>query len=376
MMKAITTALAPSESQKHVRVVCFMTDGYVGNEAEIIREIGRYPGARVFSFGIGSSVNRYLLDKMAEAGRGEVEYVALNDDGSAAAKRFHERVRSPLLTDISVEWGDLPVTDVYPKRIPDVFSAKPIYITGRYTGSARKAVKLRGTYAGRPIVREIVLDLPAAEPKHDVLATLWARTRIDVLEHEPNSREEITKLGLDYRLMTPFTSFVAVEETIVTDSGKPRRVDVPVEMPEGVSYEGVFGRHEADAGAGGVIGFATSAQQARLIRATPGFVRAAPMVAAPPPPPVMNESNRLVDEARRTVKIDPGLLKQTGSVLVQVFLTDASAATLTKLKALGFQATTKPGAMKMVIGRIDATKLKALSELTVVKYIAPAPITR
>jgi Ca-activated chloride channel family protein len=378
MMKAITAAFAPTESQKHIRVVCFMTDGYVGNETEIIREIGRYPGARVFSFGIGGSVNRYLLDKMAEAGRGEVEYVALNDDGSAAAKRFHERVRSPLLTDISVEWGDLPVTDVYPRRIPDVFSAKPIYITGRYTGSARRTVKLRGTYAGRPISREILLDLPAAEPKHDVLATLWARTRIDVIEHEPNSREEITKLGLDYRLMTPFTSFVAVEETIVTDSGKPRRVDVPVEIPEGVSYEGVFGSREADAGAvGNVMGIAATAQHGRLVRLTPGFAGAAPTTAPPPPPsPMMKHSIRLADEAHRPLKIDPGLLKQTGSVLVQVFLTDVNESTIAKLKALGFQATTKPGAMKMVIGRIDASKLKALSELTIVKYIAPAPSKR
>ena len=90
-----------------------------------------------------------------------------------------------------------------------------------------------------------MVDLPASEPKHDVLATLWARTRIDTLAYEPDAREEITKLGLDYRLMTPYTSFVAVEETVVTDGGKPRRVDVPVEMPEGVSYEGVFGK-EAD----------------------------------------------------------------------------------------------------------------------------------
>ena len=86
MMKAITAALAPASQPKSVRVVCFMTDGYVGNENEIIREIGRFSGARVFSFGIGRSVNRYLLDKMAEAGRGEVEYVCANDDGSAAAK--------------------------------------------------------------------------------------------------------------------------------------------------------------------------------------------------------------------------------------------------------------------------------------------------
>ena len=116
MMKAIRAALDPTDSQAHFRIVCFMTDGYIGNENEIISEIKRHPNARIFSFGIGSSVNRFLLDKMAQAGRGEVEYVALNDDGSAAAKRFHERVQNPLLTDIEVDWGGLKVSDVYPSR--------------------------------------------------------------------------------------------------------------------------------------------------------------------------------------------------------------------------------------------------------------------
>jgi Ca-activated chloride channel family protein len=107
MMKAIRAALDPSDSQQHIRIVCFMTDGYVGNEEQILTEIRRHPNARVFSFGIGSSVNRYLLDNMARQGRGEVEYVALTDDGSAAARRFHERVRNPLLTDITIDCGAL-----------------------------------------------------------------------------------------------------------------------------------------------------------------------------------------------------------------------------------------------------------------------------
>ena len=80
------------------------------------REIQRHPKARVFSFGIGNSVNRSLLDKMAEAGNGEVEYVSLKDDGSKAAKRFYERVRTPMLTDLSIEWNGMPVTDVYPSK--------------------------------------------------------------------------------------------------------------------------------------------------------------------------------------------------------------------------------------------------------------------
>src|SRR6266699_5250239 len=109
MMKAIKASMDPSDRQDHVRVVCFMTDGYVGNDMEIIGEVQKHPNARVFAFGIGSSVNRFLLDNMARCGRGEVEYVGLNDDGSAAARRMYERVRNPLLTDITIDWNGMPV---------------------------------------------------------------------------------------------------------------------------------------------------------------------------------------------------------------------------------------------------------------------------
>ena len=252
MMKAIRAALDPSDAQDHVRIVCFMTDGYIGNEGEIISEIQKHPKARVFSFGIGSSVNRFLLDKMAEEGRGEVEYVSLQDDGSAAAKRFHERVRNPLLTDVQIDWNGLSVADVYPKRLPDLFSAKPVVIYGRYTKSGAGVIRLKGMMAGREVVREIPVELPEVRPEHDTLATLWARARVDDLTAQdyagtqngtakPEIKETITQLGLEYRLLTQFTSFVAVEELVVTDGGTPRRVDVPVEVPEGVNREMTVG---------------------------------------------------------------------------------------------------------------------------------------
>lgn len=257
MMKAIRAALDPSDASDHVRIVCFMTDGYVGNDMEIIGEVQKHPNARVFSFGIGGSVNRFLLDKMAEHGRGEVEYVALTDDGSAAARRFYERVRNPLLTDVSIDWSGLPVADVYPKRISDLFSAKPVVISGRYSVGGKGVIKLKGKMSGRDFVREIAVELPDNEPRHDVLATLWARTRIDELMSQDyagiqsgtprdDMREAITQLGLNFRLMTQYTSFVAVEEMTITDGGEPRRVEVPVELPEGVNREGVFGKDEHD----------------------------------------------------------------------------------------------------------------------------------
>lgn len=252
MMTAIKAALDPSDAQDHIRIVCFMTDGYVGNDLAIIAEVQKHPNARVFAFGIGSSVNRYLLDKIAEEGRGEVAYVALSDDGSAAARKFHERVRSPLLTDISIDWNGMPVADVYPKRIPDLFSAKPVVLTGRYTVGGRGTIRLKGKMSGRDFAREIPVELPEADARHDVLATLWARTRIDDLMSKDygsvqqsnahaDLKETITQLGLEYRLMTQFTSFVAVEEMIVTEGGKPRRIEVPVELPEGMNPNLVSG---------------------------------------------------------------------------------------------------------------------------------------
>lgn len=248
MLEAIRTALAPSDSQEHVRIVCFMTDGYVGNDMQIISEVQKHPNARVFSFGIGNSVNRFLLDRLAEEGRGEVEYVTLKDDGSAAAKRFHERVRSPLLTDISIDWNGLAVTDIYPKRIPDLFSARPLIVCGRYERAMRGAIRLRGRQGGRSFVRNITIDLPEKESKHDSLSSYWARAAVDDLMRDEYKeiefanpslfvKEAISQIGLRYRLMTPFTSFVAVEDTVISGDGAPRKITVPVYLPEGVSPE-------------------------------------------------------------------------------------------------------------------------------------------
>ncbi|HWQ52278.1 MAG TPA: VIT and VWA domain-containing protein [Bryobacteraceae bacterium] len=372
MMKAIRAALEGPDTGR-VRVVCFMTDGHVGNDQEIIREVQNHQRARVFSFGIGNSVNRYLLDNMARYGRGEVEYVMLNQDGSAAARRFHERVQSPLLTDISIDWGGLPVADTLPQRIPDLFAAKPLVISGRYTGPASGVVRLRGRMAGREFSREIRVNLPAAEPRHDVLASLWARRRIgELMANAGDRKEEITQLGLDYRLMTQFTSFVAVEETTVIEGGEPRRVEVPVEMPEGMSYEGVFGsesqpamamRFRGAAMGGGVAGGIMATSEMAVQRKTV-YDRAVP---APAPNPLQ-------------VKLAPSLIRlyeaargsaNPGKVRVQVYLADTSAATLAALQKLGFEITARPKTGTIVTGRIAADKLKALAEMPAVRYCAP-----
>jgi len=427
MMKAIKASMDPSDAQGHVRIVCFMTDGYVGNDMEIIGEVQKHPNARVFSFGIGSSVNRFLLDGMAKYGRGEVEYVGLNDDGSAAARRFYERLHSPLLTDISVDWNGLPVDDVYPKMIPDLFSAKPVILTGRYTGNGRGAIRLKGKMAGRDFVREIPVDF-SAQPQHDVLATLWARTRIDDLMSQDfkgaqqgtmkdDVKQSIIKLGLDYRLMTQFTSFVAVEEMIVTDGGQPRRVDVPIEVPEGVNRNAIFGKDEETLISASfanpmvmsqsvIVTRSVQADKSKAPRSGSGIGRGSGQGAggtAPPPPkanatvamdgleadrPLTPEQKKRADlqskfhpsvlavidrlrDKKLTANSDESKFIRDGKAEIQIWFTDKSDETMARLKELGFEVVLDPKTAKMVIGRLPIAKLGALAEIKTIRYVAP-----
>jgi Ca-activated chloride channel family protein len=416
MMKAIKTALDPSDDQSHVRIVCFMTDGYVGNDMEIISEIQKHPNARVFSFGIGSSVNRFLLDKMAEAGRGEVEYVGLKDDGSAAAKRFHERVRDPLLTDIAIEWNNLPVADVYPQRIPDLFSAKPLVIKGRFTAAGRGSIRLKGKMAGVDFVRDIPVEFPETMASHDVLAPLWARARIDDLMNQdfngaqsgtmrPDLKKTITQLGIEYRLMTQFTSFVAVEERVVTERGQPKRIDVPVEVPKGVNRMMV----EAEPATRQYLGFTLNTASAAKTVArgaggggggrsrTPPPPNTAPMVSSVSaglsnvdaistgqPEPPGQQSNELAEKLHRAVfsiveksknkqalSSEESALIRDGKVDVQVWLTAKTDEAMAQLKELGFEVVSDAKNSKIVIGRLPVEKLEALAKFKFVKYVAP-----
>jgi Ca-activated chloride channel family protein len=250
MMKAIRTALGddagkdkPMEADP-IRVVCFMTDGYVGNDAEIIGEIKKHSDARVFSFGIGTSVNRFLLSKMAEEGHGDVEFVTAPGEAQAAADRFYERVHSPVLTNISIDWNGLPVTDVYPKTIRDLFSVKPVIITGRYSGAPAGKITIKGYQGTGDFSRTIPVDFSAAGAQNAALEKIWARNKVeDLMSQDWNGiqygtslfKADIIKVGLEHSLATQFTSFVAVEEQTVVKDGKPVRIEVPVELPAGVS---------------------------------------------------------------------------------------------------------------------------------------------
>ncbi|MCA9454839.1 MAG: hypothetical protein KC584_19745, partial [Nitrospira sp.] len=230
------------------------------------------------------------------------------------------------------------------------------------------------------------------------LASLWARTKIAELmakdfagiqQGNPRKdvREAITQLGLDYRLMTRFTSFVAVEELTITEGGQPRRIEVPVELPEGVSYESIFGSGDEHAGS---FGHRMMQPIAKMSRSFLGGKVARESVASSPPTMVdrmeperddsrLGDSSgkmdstleSLVEHVEKAIALPNNLARHVtdGKVLLQVWLTDTNPETLEKLKELGFEVVTQPKTGTLVIGRLSVEKLKAFSKLSVVRYV-------
>ena len=253
MRKGIVEALAQPAAYGYLRIAFLLTDGYIGNEFGIFQAIEKERrGARVFSLGVGSSVNRYLLDRAAEIGRGEAFYVRQDEDSQKVIDKFFHRVDRPALAHIEIDWGNLDVTELQPAKVPDLWAGQPIRIHGRYTNGGKETIVVRGQLANRPYEQRLRVQLPKNEPVHESMATVWARQKVHQLMNQmvrdgqtKELIEKVTQLGLIYRLMTQWTSFVAVEEKVVNVNGKPQTVVQPVEMPEGVSYDGVFGEQSA-----------------------------------------------------------------------------------------------------------------------------------
>jgi Ca-activated chloride channel family protein len=383
-----------------VRIVCFLTDGYIGNDIAIIGAVKEHAQTtRVFSFGIGSSVNRFLMDGMAQAGRGEAHYVLSHEQAQKSADKFYGRIDAPVLMDIALDFGGLEVEEVYPKRIEDLFAAKPVVVKGRYKNPGSGVIKLKGINAAGAFEREIPVTFGASDSGNAVLASQWARAKVDDLmmrdmqgmqqgQVDDALNQEIIGLGLAYNLLTQFTSFVAVEELRITEGGKPRTIRVPVEMPQGVSYSGVFG-HESGAGFGGGMAQLSGASIRTKSIAAPSSSFAADTDAFSDETreeatlerleKMPNNGNLSPADKREqllTLKLDESLRKLataggTEPVEVRVTLRDFSGEAIAKLEALGFKLLAKATSVKLVVGNISVDKLEELALLEVVRMVDP-----
>jgi Ca-activated chloride channel family protein len=243
MIEGIKAALDFPHDPRRFRVVSFMTDGYIGNEADILAAVhDRLGESRIFSFGVGTSVNRYLLDRMAWLGRGAVAYVSLDESGGSAVDLFYDRISHPAMTDIRIDWGDMQVADVYPARVPDLFVGRPVILTGRFSGGGSGTVHVRGKVAGREEEIAVSVNLKGADD-HPGIAAVWARKKITELadratyDADPELPGLIKQVALEHGLMSAYTAFVAVDSLTRTAGDHGTTVTVPVPVPEGVRYD-------------------------------------------------------------------------------------------------------------------------------------------
>ena len=407
MLPAIKAALTPKADPNRLRIVVFFTDGYIGNDFEIIDCIQKNLGqSRIFSFGIGGSVNRFLIEKMAEEGRGASDVVLLGSDGKQVAEKFYNRIRNPILTDISVDWNGLPVIadEVYPKRTPDLFSSQPLVLKGRYTAPASGEIIVHAKVNGETWIRKVQVDFPERYAENDALIPIWARAKVDDLmskdwmglqngTQDLSIKDQIIDVALDYNLMTQYTSFVAVEKMVVTTGGKPKTIAVPVEMPQGVSYEGVFGD--------GSVGTYVRKGSAHMfaLAAKPSQSTAYYQPSAPTAVEVKVDfddgtaSGSPANEQAKDMNLDkvlqelitkyeksgksgkysiPGKLEVVdGFVEVMIIAKDAPKDALTQLEKLGLKDSAWLQKDKILMGWIPVDKLKEIADLAFVAHISP-----
>ena len=242
LLPALKRALALPRAEEVCRTIVVATDGYVTVEEEAFDLIRRNLGdANLFAFGIGSSVNRFIIEGMARAGMGEPFVVTRPEEAAAKADGLRKMIQSPVLTRIKVEFDGFDAFDVEPTAIPDLMADRPLTIFGKWRGKPGGTIKLSGITGGRPY--DVDLDVASAKPleSNAALRYLWARHRIAVLSDYNTLRAdeerviEITNLGLKYSLLTAYTSFVAVDSKVRRENGKLEQVIQPLPLPEGVS---------------------------------------------------------------------------------------------------------------------------------------------
>jgi Ca-activated chloride channel family protein len=251
LAQALKTGMELPRDHDGARTVVLVTDGYIAAEKEVFSLIADHTGdCNVFAFGIGSSVNRHLIEGVARAGQGE-PFVVTDPLGAAAtAVRFKNYIEAPVLTGIDVDFGDFAAYDVEPGRPADLFAQRPLVLCGKWKGASAGTISITGTAGNGPYAETIDVAPDKSSDDHSALPFLWARTRLgrisDVaaVENDQETRDEVTQLGLRYNLLTAHTSFVAVHEVVRNTAGPAEDVNQPLPLPHQVSNLAV-GTHNA-----------------------------------------------------------------------------------------------------------------------------------
>ena len=222
------------------RNIVLVTDVYISAEDRIFRLVDeQLHRNNLFAFGIGSSVNRFLIESIARVGRAEAFVVTSSADAARKARQFSQYISAPALTNIRIEADGVELYDLEPAKVPDMLAQRPVMVIGKYRNAANDAsIRLTGT--GGKGKQSWTFPLNEAQSADSTLPQLWARTRLERLyavpaDNKEELRERIVELGLKYSLLTSHTSFVAVDETVRNTTGDARDVKQPLPLPKGVS---------------------------------------------------------------------------------------------------------------------------------------------
>jgi len=249
LLPALNTALSMKSEEGFSRTFIIATDGYVTVEKEALELVRTSLGeANFFAFGIGSGVNRYLIEGLAHAGQGEPFMVTGPEEAAATAERFREYVSSPVLTDITVTFDGFEAYDLAQESFPDIFSERPVILFGKYRGTPRGGIILTGSNGDGKVSKRIDLASARSDAANSGLMYLWARERIRQLDDleslgygTQEIESEVTRLGLEYNLLTSYTSFIAIDTESRNREGSGTTVRQPLPLPEGVSNYAVGG---------------------------------------------------------------------------------------------------------------------------------------
>ncbi len=246
MLGGIRAAINFPAAKGRLRTVVLLSDGYIGNENEILAEVQQYLqlGNRLFSFGAGSSVNRFLLNRIAEVGRGISTIIRHDEPTKEVVEKFFQQINNPVLSNIEIIWegvGEKPV--IYPAAPPDLFANQPLVLFGRKQDNVAGKLTISGVSAGGEDYEKIFdIDFDSAT-ENPAVAQLWGRDRIKDLMNQmfgyetKTGVEEVTETALTYQLLSQYTAFIAVsDDERVNPQQDSISMQVPVEMPEAVDF--------------------------------------------------------------------------------------------------------------------------------------------
>ncbi|WP_394236092.1 VIT and vWA domain-containing protein [Pseudomonas anguilliseptica] len=247
LLPALRKALAVPSDPERARSFVVVTDGFVSVEREAFELVrNNLDKANMFAFGIGSSVNRQLIEGLARAGQGE-PFVVLNEaSADEQAERFRQMIDAPVLANPQVRFAGLQVYDVEPVVLPDLFAQRPLVVFGKWRGEARGSLQVEGRGAAGPYRVEVPIKPEMASENNRALGYLWARHKVasltdqETLEGDYVHSQAILDLGLKYSLLTPYTSFIAVDEQVRNpDPAAAASVKQALPLPQGVSNQAI-----------------------------------------------------------------------------------------------------------------------------------------